>query len=125
MLRGPIFSMAALGAAALAACKPAPGDRFQAEADAARRGKEAIKRVQCGSCHVVPGIDWPKGGLGPPLDRLDQQGLVAGTLPNTPANLARFIRNAPGVKPGTAMPVMPVDEHEARDIAHYLIMENG
>lgn len=83
-----------------------------------------IERVQCGSCHVIPGVDWPKGRLGPSLDGMDQQGLVAGTFPNTPQNLAAFIRNAPAVKPGTVMPAMPIDDREARDVAQYLIEES-
>lgn len=108
---------------ALVACKPAPDDRHQRDTVAAQRGKSVIERVQCGSCHIVPGIDWPRGRLGPPLDRMDQQGMIAGTLANTPENLAGFIRNAPAMKPGTVMPAMPIDEREARDVAHYLIEE--
>ena len=54
---------------------------------------------------------------------MDDQGLIAGTQPNTPDNLAAFIRDAPAMKPGSAMPAMPVSEAEARAIAHYLIEE--
>lgn len=110
-----------LGLAALAGCKPVADDRHQVAADSADRGLKAIVRVQCGSCHVIPGIDWPQGQLGPSLEHIGQQGMIAGTLPNTPANLARFIRNAPEAKPGTLMPAMPVSEAEARDIADYLV----
>jgi mono/diheme cytochrome c family protein len=124
MHRGSIFGMVAV-AAALEACKPPPDDRYQRDPEAARRGKAVIERVQCGSCHVVPGIDWPTGKLGPSLERIDQQGFIAGTLPNTPENLAAFIRNAPGLKPGTVMPPMPIDEREARDVAQYLIAEDN
>lgn len=108
---------------ALAACKPVPDNRQQFDPTAAERGKSVVQRVQCGSCHIVPGIDWPQGQLGPSLERMDQQGLIAGTLPNTPENLAAFIRNAPSLKPGTVMPAMPIDERESRDIAQYLIKE--
>ncbi|WP_246104777.1 c-type cytochrome [Sphingomonas xanthus] len=107
----------------LAACKPAPDDRFQVDAEAARRGKLVAQRVQCAACHAMPGIEWPKGRFGPSLEAFDHRGLVAGVLPATQTNLAEFIRNAPAVKPGTAMPAMPVSKSEARDIAHYLAAE--
>lgn len=123
MGKGVKFGMAAT-MAALAACKPAPDSRHQFDSQASVRGKAIIERVQCGSCHAIPGIDWPIGRLGPSLEGMDQQGLIAGALPNTPENLAAFIRNAPAVKPGTAMPAMPISNREARDIAHYLIEES-
>lgn len=124
MGKGAKFGMAAT-LAALAACKPAPDNRHQRDSDAADRGRVVIERVQCGSCHVVPGVDWPQGRLGPSLAGMDQQqGLIAGTLPNTPKNLAAFIQNAPAMKPGTVMPAMPIDDREARDVAQYLIEES-
>jgi cytochrome c1 len=109
-----------LSMAALAGCKPVPDGRDQIDPNAVERGRQAIERVQCGACHQIPGISWPQGRLGPSLDRIGQQGVVAGTLPNNQANLAAFIRNAPAVRPGTLMPAMPVSEAEARDIADYL-----
>lgn len=110
--------------AALMACRQASADRHQPDAAAAERGRAVIERVQCAACHVIPGIDWPRGKLGPSLERIDQQGLIAGRLPNTPENLASFIRNAPGHKPGTVMPAMPIDGREARDVAQYLAEES-
>lgn len=104
-----------------AACKPVPDSRYMFEAGAAERGRAAIERVQCGACHVIPGFDWPNGRLGPSLEGFDQQGLVAGVLPNNPGNLAAFVRDAPAVKPRSAMPAMPLTETEARDIAAYLL----
>lgn len=84
------------------------------------RGKEAIERVGCGSCHRIPGIHWPKGKVGPPLDSFAGRALIAGRLPNRPDLLAAYIRNAPAVVPGSGMPAMPVTEEEARNIASYL-----
>jgi hypothetical protein len=34
--------------------------------------------------------------------------------------LAAFVRNAPALAPGSAMPAMPLSETEARDVAAYL-----
>ncbi len=80
----------------------------------------AIRKAGCGSCHEIPGIDWPAGRLGPSLVGFDDVGLIAGQLPNRPPVLAAFIRNAPSVKPGSTMPPMPVTRREAADIATYL-----
>ncbi len=89
------------------------------DADPAR-GLQAIARVGCGTCHAVPGLRWPEGGVGPSLHGFGKANLVAGHLPNQPEVLAAFVRNAPVVLPGTTMPAMPLTEQEARDVAAYL-----
>lgn len=104
----------------VAACKPPPDDRTSLPADAAERGKAVIERVSCGSCHAIPGVDWPRGGAGPSLEGFDDVGLIAGALPNTPGNLAAFVRDAPAAKSGSTMPPMPITPAEAQDVAAYL-----
>lgn len=84
------------------------------------RGKQLIEKVGCGSCHDIPGIAWPKGRVGPPLDDFAKQSLIAGRVPNRPDNLAAFVRDAPAVVPGSAMPKMPLNPQESRDVAAYL-----
>lgn len=86
----------------------------------AGRGAEVMDRVGCASCHTITGMRWPQGKVGPPLQDLGGRALLAGRVPNTPGNLAAFIRNAPVLLPGATMPAMPVSEREARDIAAYL-----
>lgn len=109
----------------LAACKPPPEQRVQmAQADPAR-GKAAIERVGCGSCHRIPGIAWPQGKVGPALDGLAERALIAGHLPNRPDLLSGYIRNAPALVPGSGMPAMPVSDEEARDIAAYLYAQGS
>lgn len=104
----------------LGACQPPPDQlQFMPLANAAS-GKAAMERVGCGSCHVIPGIDWPQGAVGPRLDALPTRALIGGALPNRPDALAAYIRNAPALVPGTAMPAMPVSAQEARDMAAYL-----
>ncbi len=107
--------------ALLGGCKPPPEERYVAEPGAAARGLEAIERAGCGACHRIDGVEWPQGRLGPSLVGYDDAGLIAGALPNTPANLAAFVRNAPAAKPGSTMPPIPVSPAEARDIATYLM----
>ena len=111
----------ALGACALpAACKDPVETRREPASEAKERGLAAIERAGCGSCHEIPGVDWPAGRLGPSLEGFDDVGLIAGQLPNRPDILAAFIRNAPAVKEGSTMPPMPVSQSEAEDIAAYL-----
>lgn len=102
------------------ACKQPPASRYVPANDAAERGLIAIERAGCAVCHEIPGISWPQGRSGPSLIGFDDFGPIAGTLPNTPENLAAFIRNAPAAKPGSTMPAMPLTEEEARDAAAYL-----
>lgn len=86
----------------------------------AASGKAAIERVGCAACHSIKGIDWPQGKVGPPLRDFSRRALIAGRVPNEPELLARFVRNAPEVLPGTTMPAMPLTEEESRDVAAYL-----
>jgi mono/diheme cytochrome c family protein len=110
----------ALLALAVAACKPPPVERQSLAQGDPANGLAAIERVGCGSCHRIPDVSWPRGTVGPALTGLADRALIAGKLPNRPDVLAAFIRNAPALVPGSAMPAMPVTEMEARDIAAYL-----
>jgi cytochrome c1 len=90
----------------------APGD--------AERGRALLQQYGCGACHRIPGIRNAIGTIGPPLDRLGRRVYVAGVLVNSPAELARWIREPDVAKPGTAMPNANVTEQDARDIVAYL-----
>jgi cytochrome c1 len=103
-----------------AACKGEPDDRHDLPFADAGRGREAAMRAGCGACHALPGIGWPTGTVGPPLEGYAGRSLIAGELPNRPDILAAYIRNAPALVPGSAMPAMPVSAAEARDIAAFL-----
>lgn len=107
-------------AAALAACKTPPESRHDSDPDRIARGKALVIASGCASCHDFPDIDWPKGRAGPSLVDYDGRGPIAGALPNTPANLAAFVRNAPAAKPGSTMPAMPLSQADSRDVAAYL-----
>jgi cytochrome c2 len=125
--RRRLFLLAALVPSLLqvAACKPPPDEQhFMPTADPAN-GKAAIERAGCGSCHSIPGIPWPQGTVGPQLGGLADRALIAGRLPNRPDLLAVYIRNAPSLVPGSAMPAMPVSEADARDIAAYLYQQEA
>jgi glucose dehydrogenase len=85
-----------------------------------RRGIEAIGRYGCGACHDIPGIRSAKGNVGPSLAHVANRSYLGGQLPNTPANLVRWIQHPQHIERGTAMPEMGVTDTDAKDIAAYL-----
>jgi cytochrome c2 len=84
------------------------------------RGAKLIVQYSCSACHTVPGIRRARGRVGPPLDFFAERTYIGGDLPNTPDTLVRWIMDAPGLIPATAMPRLGVSEADARDIAAYL-----
>lgn len=83
-------------------------------------GKALIQSYGCGSCHIIPGIRTARGMVGPPLLYFSRRTIIAGELPNTPANLEAWIRNPVAIEPGTAMPNLGVTDSQAHDMAAYL-----
>ena len=86
----------------------------------ADRGGELMWTYGCGSCHTIPGVHDAHGQAGPPLAGWAGRDFIAGSLPNYPPNLIRWIMVPQAVEPGTAMPNLGVTEPEARDMAAYL-----
>lgn len=86
----------------------------------AHRGKTAIEQYRCGACHEIPGIPGARGLVGPSLARFARRSFVGGEVPNTPANLVKWIISPPSIEPGTAMPALGLNEQQARDAAAYL-----
>jgi cytochrome c1 len=75
----------------------------------------------CSGCHTIPGVPGAAGNVGPRLDgKLADKIYIGGVLPNTPANLVRWIRDARSVDPHTAMPSTYISDQQARDVAAYL-----
>lgn len=86
----------------------------------ARRGHIALHQYACNACHMIPGVTGSTTRVGPPLAGLGNRRTIAGTLPNTPENLARWLQQPQQIKPGTAMPDLQVTPGDARDMAAYL-----
>ena len=105
---------------ALTACGRRADAPVPAPAVDVQRGRRALHQYACTACHSIPGVTGPKSFVGPPLERFATRGLIAGTLPNTPDNLARWLLHTQEVKPGTAMPELGVAPQDARDIAAFL-----
>lgn len=91
----------------------------------AQHGKQLIRSYGCGACHMIPGVEAARGMVGPPLLFFSERTMIAGELPNTPANLTRWIQHPREVEPKTAMPELGVTEDEAYDMAAYLYTLRG
>lgn len=106
--------------AMLGACARSDRDGPVVAGGDAGRGRAAVIALECGACHRIPGIPGARGTVGPPLGGYRKRVYVAGRNPNVPDQLVAWIRHAPSLDPGTAMPDLDVSETEARDIAAYL-----
>ncbi len=111
----PLASLAALLALA-GGCDAQPG---VTEGDAGR-GLRLLRQFGCASCHVIPGVSAGMGRAAPSLEGIGRRVYLAGILPNSPANLAAWIRSPRSFDPLTAMPDLGVSESQARDMAAYL-----
>lgn len=95
--------------------EPAP----EANTERVQAGKTAFIQ-KCGICHTVRGTR-AQGVVGPDLSHLMQRHtLAAGTLPNTPGNLASWIADPQHVKPGNFMPQPEVSAVELKRILAFL-----
>jgi cytochrome c len=93
---------------------------IKVEGGDAGRGKAAVERYGCAACHAIPGIANQGSNVGPPLHKIALRGYIGGVLPNTPADMVRWLQNPPEVDPRTAMPNLGISKAEAQDIAAYL-----
>lgn len=84
------------------------------------RGKLAIQEHGCGACHTIPGVEDASATVGPSLDQITSKNFIGGVLNNTPANMARWLKDPPAVSPKTAMPNLGLNDSEVRDVASYL-----
>lgn len=60
------------------------------------------------------------GDAGPSLETMGRMSYIAGSIPNQPENMIRFLQNPPAVKPGTLMPALGISEDEARHMAAFM-----
>ncbi|HEY0420141.1 MAG TPA: cytochrome c oxidase subunit II [Acetobacteraceae bacterium] len=86
----------------------------------AQRGKMLFQSVSCALCHAVQGTI-AGGHTGPDLTHVASRRMIAaGTLPNTPANLASWIADPQKHKPGTNMPANPLSGADLAALVAYL-----
>ena len=91
------------------------------EPTAADRGRLLLQQFGCGQCHSIPGVANARGTSGPPLAGVRERAYLGGVAPNTPGNMARWIRDPRRFDPRTTMPAMGVTEAQAADMVAYLM----
>jgi cytochrome c2 len=84
------------------------------------RGRDAMARYGCVTCHNIPGVTGAQGLVGPPLNRMASRSFVGGVLQNTPENMIKFIQHPRQVVTRSAMPDLNVTDEDGRDMAAYL-----
>jgi cytochrome c oxidase subunit 2 len=86
----------------------------------AQRGRDIFMQARCAGCHAIRGTD-AAGQIAPDLTHIATRStLGAGTLPNTPENLAAWIRDPQRVKPGNQMPPNPLTDADLQSLVAYL-----
>jgi cytochrome c oxidase subunit II len=84
------------------------------------QGQRIFETTACINCHTVAGTT-AAGRFGPDLTHLMSRDTIAsGAVPNTPANLRRWIRNPDALKPGCKMPAMELNDQDIGALAAYL-----
>jgi cytochrome c2 len=111
-IRAVRFDFVILLSIASAGCSNASSD--------AERGRKLAQQYQCGTCHKIPGVNAANGTVAVTLESFGLRSYIAGRVPNTDENLARWLIDPAAVVPGTLMPNMGVTPGDARDIAAYL-----
>lgn len=111
-------AMSAAGLLVLVACGE-HGTALEGAGDPSN-GRLLLQQYPCGSCHRIPGVANAYGNVGPPLERIGRRVYLAGRLPNTPENMALWIRAPQRIDPLTAMPDLQVPQQHARDMTAYL-----
>lgn len=83
-------------------------------------GQKIFERTACVNCHTVAGTA-ADGRFGPDLTHLMSRDTIAsGAVPNTPANLRRWIQDPNAIKPGCKMPAMGLNDSELDAVTQYL-----
>jgi len=79
----------------------------------AASGQKLVTTGMCIACHTVRGEQTMVGIIGPNLTHLGTRTTIGGGLyPNDAQHLARWVKNAPAMKPGIIMPALGVGEYD-------------
>ncbi|WP_018261596.1 cytochrome c oxidase subunit II [Methylobacterium sp. WSM2598] len=94
--------------------------RPEPASDETRAGEAAFVAAPCSMCHQVRGTA-AAGRNGPELTHVgSRRTLAAGTLPMSRGNLAAWIVDPHGIKPGVNMPLVKLDPDQLNTISAYL-----
>ena len=76
-------------------------------------------RMTCVNCHAIQGVA-ALANAAPDLTHLaTRRTLGAGVMQNTPANLARWLKNPQTTKPGCKMPNLSLTDAQLDDLVSY------
>jgi cytochrome c oxidase subunit II len=92
------------------------------DAEAVQNGRKIFLRETCINCHRVAGK--PAQGISAPdlTHLMSRQTLLTGLIPNTPANLRRWIADPQKIKPGCLMaPFGLLSERDREMMVDYLV----
>ena len=84
------------------------------------RGRVAMRKYGCQSCHEIPGVTGAHAIVGPPLGGIAKRSFIGGVLVNSPDNMVAWLKDPPAHAPRTAMPKLGVTDKDARDMTAYL-----
>ena len=85
----------------------------------AAAGKAVFAASACVGCHTIKGVS--AGILGPDLTHFGSRTmLAAGMWPNTPENVAAWVKDPQRLKPGVKMPALGLTDAQATAVAAYL-----
>jgi cytochrome c oxidase subunit II len=85
-----------------------------------RRGRQVFMSGPCSSCHQIRGTS-AQARVGPDLTHVGgRETLAALTIPNTPDQMASWIRGNQTIKPGNQMPDVALAAPDLRAVVAYL-----
>jgi cytochrome c oxidase subunit 2 len=85
-----------------------------------RKGRDVFMQGRCAGCHTIRGTA-AAGQIAPDLTHIATRStLGAGTLSNTPENLAIWIQDSQRLKPGNQMPPNPLAADDLQALVAYL-----
>src|SRR5438046_1625501 len=82
-------------------------------------GKQLMVQYGCTACHIIPGVEGPRGMVGPSLEHMASR-KIAGKFPNDTETMIRWLQNPQSMDPQSGMPSVSVTPADARDMTSYL-----
>lgn len=86
-------------------------------------GDLLLRQYGCHACHIIEGVTGPRTHTGPVLSAWPRRSYIAGVLPNTQENLARWISDPRAISPQTLMPDLGVPPAHAEVMAAFLFSQ--
>ena len=83
-------------------------------------GQGVFMQKPCAACHSIRGTS-ARGTVGPDLTHVGSRGTIAaGLFERTRGSLAAWVADPQTLKPGSYMPMIPLQSHELRQVSAYM-----